>query len=62
MLDFLLISARPTKRGGVEIYPRFKICKTKDLMIKGSDFHAIWDEENQKWQKDEQDVVILIDN
>ena len=62
MLDFLLISARPTKRGGVEIYPRFKICKTKDLMIKGSDFHAIWDEENQKWQKDEQDVVRLIDN
>lgn len=61
MLDFLMISTRSTKRGVVEIYPRFKICKSKDLMIRGGDFYAIWDEEKNLWSTSEEDAINIID-
>lgn len=61
MLDFLMISTRSTNRGGIEIYPKFKIQKSQDLMIRGNDFYAIWDEERGLWSTDEQDVVRLVD-
>lgn len=61
MLDFLMISTRNTKRGVAEVYPRFKITKTEDLMIRGSDFYAIWDEERGLWSTDEQDALNMID-
>ena len=62
MLDFLMISTRSTKRGVVEIYPRFKICKSKDLMIRGGDFYAIWDESKGLWSTSEEDAITIIDN
>lgn len=61
MLDFLKISYRSTKRGVTEIYPRFKICRSKDLMIRGGKFFAIWDEERNLWSTDWEDVIRLID-
>lgn len=61
MLDFLVISTRTPKRGVVEIYPKFKIMKSSDLMIRGGDFYAIWVEERGLWSTDEEDVVRLID-
>ena len=60
MLDFLIVSARKTKNG-TEIYPRFVIKKSSDLMIRGGDFYAIWDEETKLWSTDEQDALRLID-
>jgi hypothetical protein len=42
MVDFLMISTRSTKRGVIEIYPKFIIKKSSDLMIRGGDFYAIW--------------------
>ena len=61
MLDFMTIATRSPKRGEVEIYPKFIIKKSKDLMIRGQDFYAIWDEERKLWSTDEEDVVRLID-
>ncbi|GHU53696.1 hypothetical protein AGMMS49975_12480 [Clostridia bacterium] len=61
MVDFLLVSARSTKRGSIEIYPKFIIKKSSDLMIRGGDFYAIWIEECGLWSTDEQDVIRLID-
>ena len=61
MLDFLVISTRTPKRGVVEIYPKFRIMKSSDLMIRGGDFYAIWVEERGLWSTDEEDVVRLID-
>ena len=62
MLDFLMISTRSTKRGVAEIYPRFIInSKTKDLMIRGGDFYAVWNEEVGLWSTDEQDALNMID-
>ena len=62
MLDFVTICARPGKNKCTEIYPEFKIRKSKDLMIRGGDFYAIWIEELGLWSTDEDDVIQLIDN
>lgn len=61
MVDFLMISTRSTKRGVIEIYPKFIIKKSSDLMIRGGDFYAIWIEERGLWSTDEQDALQLID-
>ena len=61
MIDFLMISTRSTKRGVIEIYPKFIIKKSSDLMIRGGDFYAIWVEERGLWSTDEQDALQLID-
>jgi len=61
MLDFLIISTR-TRKGVVEIYPKFKITsKSKDLMTRGGDFYAIWIEQLGLWSTNEDDALILID-
>lgn len=60
-MDFLMISTRSTKRGTIEIYPKFIIKKSSDLMIRGGDFYAIWVEELGLWSTDEQDALRLID-
>jgi hypothetical protein len=56
-----MISTRSTKRGVIEIYPKFIIKKSSDLMIRGGDFYAIWIEERGLWSTDEQDALLLID-
>ena len=61
MIDFLWISTRCKKRGTVEIYPKFIIKKSSDLMIRGGDFYAVWIEERGLWSTDEQDALQLID-
>ena len=61
MLDFMMISTRSTKRGVIEIYPKFMIKKSKDLMIRGGDFYAVWVEERGLWSTDEDDLIQMID-
>lgn len=61
MLDFMMVATRTTK-SNVEIFPKFIVNnKSKDLMIRGGDFYAIWDEERKMWSTDEQDVIQLVD-
>lgn len=61
MLDFLNVSTRDVKGGYVEVYPKFIIKKSEDLMIRGGDFYAIWIEERGLWSTDEEDAINLID-
>lgn len=62
MVDFLIISTRSTKKG-TEIYPKFRLYpKSKDLMIRGSDFYAVWIEERGLWSTNEDDALAIIDN
>lgn len=61
MIDFLTIDTRSKKKGVVEIYPKFIIKKSNDLMIRGGDFYAVWLEEKGLWSTDEQDALQLID-
>lgn len=62
MVDFLMISTRTTKKGIIEIYPKFIFKKSSDLMTRGGDFYAIWIEERGLWSTDENDAIILIDH
>ena len=61
MLDFMTISVSKGKRHINEVRPNFMMVHSSDLMIRGGDFYAIWDEERQIWSTDEQDAIRLID-
>lgn len=61
MIDFLMISTRSAKRGVIEVYPKFIIKASEDLMIRGGDFYAVWVEERGLWSTNEQDALALID-
>lgn len=61
MVDFLIIATEVTKKG-MKVFPKFVIKKSKDLMIRGSDFYAIWMEDRGLWSTDENDALQLIDN
>ena len=61
MLDFVTISTRSTKRGVIEIYPKFIVRTSNDLMIRGGDFYAIWVDERGLWSTNEEDALQLID-
>ena len=61
MFDFLVISTKATKTG-IDIFPKFKLYpKSKDLMIRGGDFYAIWLEERGCWSTEESDALNAID-
>ena len=62
MVDFLIISTRSTKKG-TDIFPKFRLYpKSKDLMIRGGDFYAVWIEERGLWSTNEDDALAIIDN
>lgn len=61
MLDFMTVCSRKLKNGNYEVSPKFVVKKSKDLMIRGKDFYAIWDEEAHMWSTDEGDAVRIID-
>ena len=64
-MDFLKVTWRNPKKSGngpAEIYPVFVAKNSKDLMIRGGDFYAIWDERKGLWSKEQDDVVDLIDS
>lgn len=60
MLDFFDIAIEQ-KTSGIVIYPNFKVGKTKDLMIRGGSFYAVWDEKNNIWSKDEFLIAEVVD-
>jgi len=60
-MDFYKIKERSAKNGVIEVYPDFIVCRSKDLMVRGRSFYAIWDEEKGLWSTDEYDVQRLID-
>ena len=62
MLDFMTIATKvKEKEMCTEVFPKFIMKKSKDLMIRGRDFYAIWDDEQKLWSTDEDDVTRLVD-
>ena len=63
MIDFMKISTRQVKKGVTEIFPKFVLKKSSDLMIRGGDFYAVWNEDTGLWSTDEVlDVTVLAVN
>lgn len=60
-MDFLMVATRSGKKGTLEIYPKFIIKKSSDLMVRGGDFYAVWLEDQNRWSTDEEDLIRLID-
>ena len=60
-MDFVKMSYR-TNKGNIEVYPKFIVKKSNDIMIRGGDFYAIWDEENQIWSTDWYRALEMIDS
>lgn len=59
-MDFFKIE-KVVKKNTIELYPSFKVGRSKDLMIRGKSFYAIWDQERGLWSTDEYDVARLCD-
>ena len=59
-LDFFEPS-RKLNKGIYYVQPEFFVCDTKDLMIKGGKFYAVYDETSGLWKKKLNDVVKIID-
>ena len=63
MLDFIDVGVIAEKKNCLMYGPKFIVgCKTKDLMVKGGKFFAVWDEENGLWSTDEERTQELVDN
>lgn len=63
MLDFLKIDTKvDEKKKSITIYPNYSCKKSKDLMIKGKTFYAIWDERTGLWSANEDTVIDIIDS
>ena len=61
-MDFFQIGTKETRGGVIEVYPDFTVGRSKDLMVQGRSFYAIWDEEAGLWSTDEYDVQRLVDH
>lgn len=61
-MDFFRISTKEARGGILEIRPDFVVGRSKDLMVRGQSFYAIWDDETGLWSTDEYDVVRLVDD
>ena len=59
-MDF--VRPKTEKKKVIEISPSFIVCKSKDLMIRGGEFYAIWDEEAGMWSTEEDTAIRIIDN
>ena len=60
-MKFVKICETRPKKDVVEIYPKFRAKSCDDLMIKGHDFCAVWDEDRGIWTTSQNDVVDMID-
>lgn len=65
MLDFIKIAVKYNRSGNAEAYPKFVVPtfkKSEDLMTRGGDFYAVWDESRGLWSTSEELALALIDN
>jgi len=60
-VDFYQISIKDRKDGPPVLYPDWTVGRSKDLMVRGQSFYAIWDEAKGLWSTDEYDVQRLVD-
>ena len=65
-MDFVKIRTKTIRKPKdnpaiTEVYPDFIVCRTKDLMVRGKAFYAIWDSDNNVWSTDEYLVADIVD-
>lgn len=60
-MDFCNIKVKTLKNGTLEVYPAFRIMESKDLLVRGGRFYAVWNEEAKTWSTDILDVQRIVD-
>ena len=55
------VKFNPRNEGPARLFPDWIVGRSKDLMIRGKSFYAIWDEAKGLWSTDEYDVQRLVD-
>lgn len=60
-MDFYKIKTRRKRDGSLEIYPDFSVARSKDLMVRGKSFYAVYIDETKLWTTDEYAVQELVD-
>jgi hypothetical protein len=60
-MDFYQIRTKEVKNENTVLYPDFNVGRSKDLMVRGRSFYAVWDEARGMWSTDEYDIVRLMD-
>lgn len=63
MLDFVRCSVERKSKNLIELKPAFdtRARNCKDLMVKGGDFYAVWDEDTKFWSTSEDIVIDKVD-
>ena len=62
--DFFQVCTREGRggnKGKIEVYPDFTVGRSRDLMVRGNAFYAVWDPEKGLWSTDEYDVQRFVD-
>ena len=60
-MDFYQTAWTEPKTGPPKLFPDWIVGRSKDLMVRGKSFYAIWDEKKGLWSTDEYDVQRLVD-
>lgn len=67
-MDFFKIVEEEAKNGSrnresetVIVFPDFCVLRSKDIMVRGKAFYAVWDEHQKIWLTDEMALVRLVD-
>lgn len=59
-MDFYKLRTKRSKEGLI-VYPDFLVQDSRDLLVKGRSFYAVWDESKGLWSRNEMDVARLVD-
>lgn len=62
MVDFMMVTKETVKKDIVVIKPKFIIKNSKDLMIKGGEFYAMYNEKTSMWITSEYDAIQIVDD
>ena len=60
-VDFYRMDLIEKRDSRPQLYPDWIVGRSKDLMIRGGQFYAVWDEAKGLWSTDEYDVQRLVD-
>jgi hypothetical protein len=60
MLDFYEVLIRMKGKRN-EVYPEFRVIKSKDLMVRGGQFYAVWNPDKGLWSQNAFDLVGMVD-
>lgn len=62
-VDFIKIKTKPgTSRGSIILTPSWQNIESKDLMVRGGSFYAVWLEDKKTWSRNIYDVMRLATN